>query len=88
MYPIWEISSVVYFQQMSTLDSKNYKDLMYSIFVVLTNMEQQPKSKPWNKKRRLRKFAIIISKFMRKSTNGLILALTTSEEQLLSGILK
>ena len=52
------------------------------------NMVQQLKSKPWNRKRLLNKFVIIIIKFMLISINGLILALISLEEPQLIGILE
>jgi hypothetical protein len=73
---------------MSSQDSKNFKVKILSTSVVLMNMVQLLKSKPWNKKRLLNKFAIIIIKFMLISINGLILALISLEEHQLIGILK
>lgn len=85
MFHIWETLSVVSFQPMFMLVSKNFKALMFYMFVVQTNMEQPLKSRLYRKRRLLEKFVIIIIKSILKFINGSILVLITLVELQLNG---
>lgn len=88
MYPIWEILLAVSFQQTSFRDLKNSKDRMYYTYAELINMEQPLKSKPWKKRKLLKRYVTITTRYTLKYINGLTLALTILVEQVRNGILK
>ncbi len=82
---IWAISSDVFCLQTSIRDLKSYKGPTFYMSVELTSTEPRLKSRLYNKKRRLKKSAIIITRSTLKSINGSISASTTSEGLLPNG---
>ncbi len=73
---IWVTLSAVFFPPMFMPVSKDSKVQMSCTSVVLTNMVQQLKLRPWRRRKLQDKFAIIITRFMLKYTSGSILDLT------------
>lgn len=69
-------------------DTKDCKERMYYIYVEQINMEQQPKLKPYKKRKHPKKFVIIIIIFIKTCINGSISVLIILEEQVQIGTLK
>jgi hypothetical protein len=70
------------------LDSKDFKETMYFIFVVLISMVLQPKLRHYNKIKLQNKFVISTIRFIKMSMTGLTLVLIILEGQVLNGIPK
>lgn len=70
------------------LDSKDFKETMYFIFVVLISMVLQPKLRHYNKIKLQNKFVIFTIRFIKMSMTGLTLVLIILEGQVLNGIPK
>lgn len=86
MYLIWEILLVVFYLQMCMLDLKDYKEIMFFIFVALMNTVLLLKLRHYNKIRHQNKFVTITMQSIKMFMNGLILVLTILVELLLNGI--
>ena len=73
---------------MSTLVSKDSKEITFSMFVELINMELRLSLRHFNRKRRLKRFVISIMGYIRMCMSGLILALIILGGRVLSGMRK
>ena len=69
-------------------DSKDCKEIMSYMSVVLINMEQLQKLRHFNKKRHLNKFVTITMPFIERFMSGSISGLIILVEQVLNGMLK
>lgn len=88
MFLIWVILLGVFCQPMFMPDSKDCKEIMSYMYVVLINMEQPQKLRHFNKKRHLNKFVTITMPFIEKFMSGSISGLIILVELVLNGMLK